>query len=953
MREDITTKSAPASISEAPEQLHQSGNGQSASWVDDACEALLRLARDPKNEAALTTLGRLRAQFTTITSLLSEPPFVDDTARKGCLEQSVQSHSIATKDLPSDVGHYETQLSNSRPSNLARDPEVDSLPRVAVDDRDVVLNELRSTVCLQEQQLLALRSEVNVWSEAFERIVAGLTRKQLGARGISAQLPDDVLIQESEFFDSEWYCSRCPDIIEAGIDPTQHFLRKGTSEHRNPNELFDSRWYVAQFADAAESDHSPLVHYLRYGAAEGWPPSEEVAQLLPTDADFYIQWCPPSLAGAKVALLIQSSADPASSRRTNGVISALRANGFSVVLVFMTDEIDNVPVWVQQLSVDGLAIRFATGHAFMALVQFISERPDVLSAKMLLIVSGDAFGPLCLHSLDLLLQRTCRSSADLICASAEGDAIDRVVDSYFLAIRGAALRSEALLDFCASVKGFPAQGSTLRRCEARFTGQLTTAGFQLDVIFPIAPDGTGDRLGQWMKAIAAGLPFLRGDILNTSMTATSFKKIVALLSRGAPAEDKHAVLASLVKPWITGHNVSEFALADFRRLKGRPKTQPIVPRKTKRAEPLRISFIGPWNFAVGLGVASRGYLSALWQSNASVNLYPVTSAFHVHARTQLSFEACDFEGISDVSIVHLNPDAWSGALDRNLQKVMKMSRVRVGLWVWEMEQIPRDWLSAIDGVDAIWTPTEYCRRSFAAVSDKPVKVLPHVVVPPPAEVPAGLRKRLGLPTDRRIILYCFDGASFLVRKNPHALVRAFARSNLARAGWCLVIKAKNLHDNKTEGANLIKLCKESKEVFVVDQPLSLKDQGGLFASCDVYASPHCSEGFGLTIAEAMALGKVVVATDYGGSRDFLDNTCGFPVAWRREILEQSYGPYRRGGIWAKIDEEDLTRALSEAAATAESPSGILQSTAAARVRDTFSPASIGRRVERLCEELLK
>jgi glycosyltransferase involved in cell wall biosynthesis len=38
----------------------------------------------------------------------------------------------------------------------------------------------------------------------------------------------------------------------------------------------------------------------------------------------------------------------------------------------------------------------------------------------------------------------------------------------------------------------------------------------------------------------------------------------------------------------------------------------------------------------------------------------------------------------------------------------------------------------------------------------------------------------------------------------------------------------------------------------------------MIAHCDCYVSLHRSEGFGLTIAEAMLLGKPVIATRYGG-----------------------------------------------------------------------------------------
>ena len=41
------------------------------------------------------------------------------------------------------------------------------------------------------------------------------------------------------------------------------------------------------------------------------------------------------------------------------------------------------------------------------------------------------------------------------------------------------------------------------------------------------------------------------------------------------------------------------------------------------------------------------------------------------------------------------------------------------------------------------------------------------------------------------------------------------------------------------------------------------------ARCDCYVSLHRSEGFGLTLGEAMALGKPVIATGFCGNVDFM------------------------------------------------------------------------------------
>jgi O-antigen biosynthesis protein len=114
----------------------------------------------------------------------------------------------------------------------------------------------------------------------------------------------------------------------------------------------------------------------------------------------------------------------------------------------------------------------------------------------------------------------------------------------------------------------------------------------------------------------------------------------------------------------------------------------------------------------------------------------------------------------------------------------------------------------------------------------------------------------------------------------------------------------------------------------------------------IYASSHCSEGFGLTIAEALAAGKTVVATDFGGSRDFLDETVGFPVEAHPFELDCDHDAYKRGTKWARVDEGRLADLLREAAELSPAAREALGKRASARIAANFSAKAVGARIER-------
>jgi glycosyltransferase involved in cell wall biosynthesis len=241
------------------------------------------------------------------------------------------------------------------------------------------------------------------------------------------------------------------------------------------------------------------------------------------------------------------------------------------------------------------------------------------------------------------------------------------------------------------------------------------------------------------------------------------------------------------------------------------------------------------------------------------------------------------------------------------------------------------------------------------MTDRPVHVVPHVTpVPPPADgrERAAMLRALGLGEEARLVLYVFDGSSFLLRKNPDALVRAFAASGLSGQGWSLVLKTKHLSAGGRQGQALAALAHATPGVLLIDDALPPRAMSALFEAADVYASPHRSEGFGLTIAEAMAAGKTVVATDYGGSRDFLDAATGLPVPARRAPSPRTEGPYLKGWTWGEPDEAALATALRTAAERLAEGDDSLGRAARRRIAAQLSPDAVARAMRAALEPMI-
>jgi glycosyltransferase involved in cell wall biosynthesis len=224
---------------------------------------------------------------------------------------------------------------------------------------------------------------------------------------------------------------------------------------------------------------------------------------------------------------------------------------------------------------------------------------------------------------------------------------------------------------------------------------------------------------------------------------------------------------------------------------------------------------------------------------------------------------------------------------------------------------------AFDAVHEVWVPSSYVAKAVSAKTGKPVRVMPHrVEVTPPASVP---RKKFGLGEDAIVFLTAIDFNSFLERKNILGVIEAF-RAAFAddQTAVQLVIKAHGGASSfRTPRAQLLEAAARDPRILVIDRVMPRREVTELQAASDVFVSLHRAEGFGLPIAECMALGRLVIATDYSGSTDFVTAECAMPVPYRLvEVGEKSY-PLGGGQRWAEPDLGEAARLMRLAAGDAQ------------------------------------
>ncbi len=328
-----------------------------------------------------------------------------------------------------------------------------------------------------------------------------------------------------------------------------------------------------------------------------------------------------------------------------------------------------------------------------------------------------------------------------------------------------------------------------------------------------------------------------------------------------------------------------------------------------------VNVFGPVSAASGLGTAVRGHLRAIWRAGLRTSVFPLVFSAR---QASVPFDYPASEEFHDVSLFYATADATDFLL-ANFARELKRSRYKVGVWVWELAAAHPGHFERAKLYDEIWVPSTFNQRAFSAITRSPVEVVPYVVEPPAGGM--AFRERLGIAANAFVFFYMVDASSYIVRKNPQAVLEAFEHEFGGDPGAALVLKVSNLDPDSVFGRELAAAEGRLPNLSCVRETLAEVDVASLLEACDCYVSPHRSEGFGLTVAEAMALGKPAIATDYGSTCDFVDADVAFPVPYRLMEIDEDLGPYFAGAVWADVDvgalAQEMRRARADPAASHE------------------------------------
>ena len=308
-----------------------------------------------------------------------------------------------------------------------------------------------------------------------------------------------------------------------------------------------------------------------------------------------------------------------------------------------------------------------------------------------------------------------------------------------------------------------------------------------------------------------------------------------------------------------------------------------------------VNLAGYFTGQFGVAESSRAFARAL--KLAGVPLVLNNLVAEIHGERVAKDTKFSSNNPFAINLIHVNADQ-AEQFFRSRPAAYTEARRNIGIWYWELSTFPARWFSAFRFYNELWVASSFTHEALSKISPIPVVKITYPLFVDTDVINVAPRKRFGFPDGVFVFLFAFDFLSVVERKNPFGLLKAFEQAFGRDEKALLVLYYINGSVNPV-AARMLKDAASDLNVRIIDSHLSAPDYMTLLVASDCYVSLHRSEGLGLIMAQAMYLGKPVIATAYSGNMDFMNINNSLQVKYDIVELDRDYGPYKKGAEWAE------------------------------------------------------
>lgn len=195
----------------------------------------------------------------------------------------------------------------------------------------------------------------------------------------------------------------------------------------------------------------------------------------------------------------------------------------------------------------------------------------------------------------------------------------------------------------------------------------------------------------------------------------------------------------------------------------------------------------------------------------------------------------------------------------------------IGCWAWELAELPSEFCSGLDLFQEVWSISSFCKGAIEKKVSVPTMTLPLYADANRRVIKDG-RDHFNIDKDVFLFMFAYDCKSYVSRKNPQAVVKAFVKAFSPDDRHVGLVLKLNYPENYREHIDeLMETLSPYPHVYYIEKYLTDDEMRTLLQISDAFVTLHRSEGFGLLPLEAMSLGTPVISTGWSGNMEYMNH----------------------------------------------------------------------------------